>query len=369
VNGAAPPRREPYLRFNLRLFDEANRNEPATPKRRRRAREEGQVAKSQEIVTAFSLLAVFFSLRALTGSTRGKIEALMRYCLDMIGDINGEFGENMAENVIYIFGRIVFISMPVMLVAAAAGVFANVAQAGWVPAPKALLPNLSRLNPAKGLKRVFSFRGVTGLLKSLAKFSVLVCIIYSVIKKEMDIIPLTQDMPVAEGAAYAGGIVIEIGVKSGMVFLLIAVADYVYERFRHEKDIRMSKREIKDEYRQTEGNPQVRGQIRQRMREVSARRMIADVTKADVVITNPTHYAVAVFYDRQKASAPVVLAKGADYMARRIKDAAREHGVEIFESAELARALYGASKIGDEIPPELYQAVAEVLAFVYRLKG
>jgi flagellar biosynthetic protein FlhB len=353
-----------YLKPNLRFFDETNRSEPATPKRRQHAREEGQVVKSREIVTAFSLIVVFFSLRILSGYMVAETKSFMRYCFGLVKSADSD----LALNTAYALRRVALIAIPIMAVTVAVEFAASVAQSGWIITSKIITPNFSRLNPVTGFKRVFSTRAAVALFKSLLKFSVIAYIIYTVLKKEMNVMPFILDMPAMESAAYTGGVITEVGMKSGLIFLFIALADYIYEWRRHEKDIRMSKREIKEEYRQTEGDPQVMSRIRRRMREVSVRGMMKDMPKADVVITNPTHYAVALHYDKLKAAAPVVLAKGADYMAKRIKEAAIKHRVEIVENAELARALYRSVKIGKEIPAELYQAVAEVLAFVYRLR-
>jgi flagellar biosynthetic protein FlhB len=189
------------------------------------------------------------------------------------------------------------------------------------------------------------------------------------IKKEINSIQLLLNMEVLQAIAYVGNLIIDIGLMVGMYFLFLALADFVYQKFDLKKNLKMTKQEVKEEYKNSEGNPEIKGKIKQRMREASMRRMMADIPKADVIITNPTHFAVAIRYDKDKAVAPTVIAKGADYLAQRIKEVARDNNVEIIENKYLARTLYATVDIGREIPEELYQAVAEVLAFVYNLKN
>ena len=193
-------------------------------------------------------------------------------------------------------------------------------------------------------------------------------VIYNSLRDELDNLAMLSQMDIFEAVSWVGNLIVNLGLNVGGWFVFVAAADYAYTRFRHTRDLRMTKQEIKEEFKQTEGSPQIKGRIKSQMREVSMRRMMQQVPRADVIITNPTHYAVALEYDRDSGKAPRVTAKGADYLARRIKEKAAESGVEIVENRELARALYTAVDVGQEIPPEMYQAVAEILAFVYRLR-
>jgi flagellar biosynthetic protein FlhB len=258
--------------------------------------------------------------------------------------------------------------MPVFAVAAIVGVLSNLVQVGWKITPKAMSPKFNRINPLSGFKRLFSAQSLVTLLKSLAKFFVIVIVIYNAVKDELDKLPHLAYMELGEALAYVADLIVSLGISVGGWFLVVAAADFIYTRLKHAKDLKMTKQEVKEEFKQTEGNPQIKGRLRSKMREVSMRRMMQGVPGADVVITNPTHYAVALKYERDDNKAPVCLAKGADFVARRIKEKAMEAGVEIVENKEVARALYDSVEVGQEIPPDLYQAVAEILAYVYRLK-
>ena len=223
-------------------------------------------------------------------------------------------------------------------------------------------PDLKRFDPVSGMKRLFSKDKVVALIMSVAKLSVMFYIVYSYLNDKWNLVLDMHQYTLEQALALIGDIIINIG------FFIIAVADFIYQKWKFHQDMKMSKQEVKDEYKQSEGDPKVKGQQKQRMRQASQRRMMQDIPKADVVITNPTHLAVAIQYDKEKYDAPIVVAKGADYLAQKIKDVARENEVEIVENKPLARMLYHNVEIG-QIPPELYQMVAEVLAYVYGLKG
>ncbi|MDR3239634.1 MAG: flagellar biosynthesis protein FlhB, partial [Clostridiales bacterium] len=268
----------------------------------------------------------------------------------------------------HLLAQALLIVAPLFAAVLAVGVLTNVAQVGWKVTTNALRPKFSRMNPISGAKRLFSAQILVDLCKSLLKFAIIGYVIYNALKRELDRLPALSDMGLFESVSYLGDLITSLGLTVGGWFILIAALDYAYTRFKHSKQLRMSKQEVKDEYKMSEGNPQIKGQIKQRMREASMRRMMQDVPGADVIVTNPTHYAVALRYDRQTARAPVVVAKGADHLARRIKEAGLEHHVAIAENKELARTLYVSVDVGHEIPPELYEAVAEILAFVYKLK-
>ncbi len=274
----------------------------------------------------------------------------------------------MSKYIGYMFTQVVLICLPMLLIAALIGFVTNIVQVGWLVTTKPLKPKFSKLNPISGFKRIFSLKAIVELLKSLLKFGLIIMVVVNVVKKYIDYIPglfLFEPMQII---IFIGDIIVSLGVTVGAAYLFIAGIDYAYTHYKHEKDIKMSKQEIKEEYKMMEGNPQVKGQIRQRMREASMRRMMQDLPTADVIITNPTHYAVALKYDKLSGKAPVVVAKGVDFLAKRIRDTATENNIEIVEDKPLARTLYANVDIGKEIPPELYKAVAEILAYVYKLK-
>lgn len=239
----------------------------------------------------------------------------------------------------------------------------------WKVTTKPLQPKFNKLNPIKGFSRIFSANSLVELLKSIAKLGIIGYVVYSYIKDHLSEIYILYDLTLNRAIGLIGDIVIDVGIRIAAVYMVLAFLDFVYQKWKFKQDMMMTKQEVKDEYKNQEGDPQIKGKQKQRMREASMRRMMQQLPEADVVITNPTHYAVAVKYDPDKYDAPYVLAKGQDYLAQRIKEIAKENDVEIVENKPLARMLYANVEIGGLIPPELYQAVAEVLAFVYHLKG
>lgn len=345
------------------------RTEQATPKRRREAREKGQVRKSQELVSALMLVIMFGALSLLGPGMWNQMRDLMRKGLTL-GYRNGEMlsaagaTEVIAQSAITM-GRIV---LPLLLIAFAAAILVNVVQIGFLFSTKALEPKFSRLNPLEGLKRMFSFRTLFELAKSIAKTVLIGVIGYNLVIENAATLSRMAGDNIEASVGSIGQSVINAGFKIGLALLIIAIFDFVYQWFKYEKDLRMSKYEVKMEYKQTEGDPQIKSRIRQKQRQMAMMRMMESVPQADVVITNPTHFAVALKYDSQSSGAPIVTAKGQDYIALRIKEIAKEHGVEMVENRPVAQALYKNCEIGHEIPLELYQAVAEILAFVYKRK-
>ncbi|MCL2415188.1 MAG: flagellar biosynthesis protein FlhB, partial [Defluviitaleaceae bacterium] len=255
------------------------------------------------------------------------------------------------------------------LVVMGVGIFVNIVQVGWAPTTKTLRPNFSKLSPLKGIKRVFGMKMLLELVKALLKFAIILLVVYTMLSNEIDMLAVLFQMDLIPAVMYIGNLFVTIGMTVGIVYIFIAGIDYIYNRRKHEKELRMTKQEMKEEYKQMEGDPLIKGKIRQKMREVSMRRMMGDVPTADVIITNPTHYAIALKYDKEKSDAPFVVAKGADHLAQKIKDIAKDSNITIVEDKPLARTLYAAVEVGQEIPPNLYQAVAEVLAYVYKLKN
>ncbi len=234
---------------------------------------------------------------------------------------------------------------------------------------KPLMPKMSKISPISGFKRMFSKDKVFELLKSVAKLIVLFYVVYSSLKDEWGMVVNIYRLELFPAVLLVVDTVINVGFKISIVFMILAAVDYYYQRRKFKNDMKMTKQEVKDEYKSTEGNPQIKGRIRSKMQEASRRRMMQSVPEADVVITNPTHLAIALKYDKELGEAPVVLAKGADFLAEKIKNTARANKVEIVENKPLARMLYYNVEIGNQIPPELYQMVAEVLAYVYSIQG
>jgi len=258
---------------------------------------------------------------------------------------------------------------PVFIALILAGIIGNVGQFGFLFTTKPLIPKFEKINPIKGLKRIFSAKtlveGIKMVLKSIVAFMVGFWLFFDFIHD----MPRVEMMEFYEQIKWFANKSLILIFAMLAVFFVFALIDFAYQKYTYKKSLRMSKQEIKDEYKQTEGNPEVKAKIRQIQREMAKKRMISEIPKADVVITNPTHYAVAIRYDKTKDEAPRVVAKGVDHLALKIKEIAREHDVMIVENPPLARELYKSVDVGEIIPPKLYKAVAEVLAFVYKSKG
>lgn len=358
-----------YIDINLSFF-EGDKTEQPTASKKEKARSEGQVALSKEVATAIIFIASFLALKVFAGYLyEGSIEIFYKN-LTLIESIDDIFNINYINNLIlFVMQRIFIICLPIFAVCLFFGLIVNLIQVGWKPSSKLLKPKLSAFNPVNGFKRIISVRSLVEFVKSLLKLAIVSIAIYSCLKDEVYQIQSLMFMDLFQGLLYIGNVCVNLGIKVGIYFILVAVLDYAYTRYSHNKKLKMTKQEVKDEHKMSEGDPQIKGKIRQKMREVSMRRMMQEIPNADVVITNPTHYAVALKYDNLTSRAPIVVAKGVDHLARRIKEIAKENNVEIVENRPLARTLYSTVDIGKEIPPELYQAVAEVLAFVYKLKN
>jgi len=354
------------LSLHLQLFA-GEKTEKATPRRRQEARKKGQVLRSIEINSALILLVAFTAIYALGPYIYRELSQFMQW---MFGNaFTLEFSVAGIRN-FFINALIVFlkVTLPIMLLIMVIGVLANVVQVGFMFTGEPLKIKLERLNPVAGLKRIFSKRSLVELFKSLVKVGAAGYIAFDVIRDEFMRLPALQDMDVMAIGIFIGSLTYRIGWRVGLVLLILAIFDYAYQWWEYEKNLRMSKQEIKDEYKQTEGDPLIRSKIKERQRQMAMRRMMQDIPQADVVITNPTHFAVAIKYDGKTMQAPVVVAKGQDFVAARIKEIAKEHRIAIVENKPLAQALFKSVEIGAEVPPELYKAVAEVLAFVYQLK-
>ena len=256
-----------------------------------------------------------------------------------------------------------------MVASVTVAILVNALQVGWKPTGKPLQPNVSKISPLNGFKRLFKLDKLVDLLKAVLKVGLVGYIAYSTFIDQVGIVNLVYDLTLFGAVIYVGNIVINFGLKVSAVFLIIGIADFMYQKYKFSKEMRMSKQEIKDEFKQTEGDPKIKGQIRQKMREASQRRMMQKLPEADVVITNPTHLACAIKYDKEIAEAPILLAKGADFLAERIKEVARENFIPIVENKPLARMLYHNVELDEQIPEELYQMTAEVLSYVYSISG
>ena len=366
------------LELNLQFFAKdgpgGEKTEQPTSKKLTDARKEGQVAKSKEIANCLGLLAFFLVLKVLLGYIGSSFLAIFSEIYNKIPETVTMYQGNVNEYdfiqvIKYAVIRLLSIVGPILAIGFIVAFLSDFFQVKWQITSKPLMPKLSKLNPINGFKKMFSVNSLIELLKSILKIGLVVIVVYNYIKDRAEYIFFLYDMPLLQALQLVGDFVIDLGIRISIVYVVIAAVDFIYQKVKFKKDMMMTKQEVKDEYKQQEGDPQVKGKIRAKMREVSQRRMMQALPQADVVITNPTHYAVAIKYDPEQYDAPIVLAKGEDYLAQKIKEVAREHNVEIVENKPLARMLYANVDVGQLVPPELYQAVAEVLAFVYQLKG
>jgi flagellar biosynthetic protein FlhB len=346
----------------------SDRTERATPKRREEARKRGQVARSQEVGNALGLLALFSILAVLGGWLLGSFRELMADGLATAGDgtdLTPSEALGRLTGAFWAGGRLV---LPFLIVGGVVALLASIIQVRPRITPQALKPRFSVLNPVNGVKRLFSRRSLVTLIKDLVKVAVIGGVAYWTVSSAIpEIVGLTGAGP-GQILAVVGGLVLRLGFAVAGAYLVIAVADALFERWQHEKDLRMTKDEVKREHKDQETSPEVRAALRRRAREMANRRMMAAVPSADVVITNPTHFAVALRYARS-LPAPLVVAKGQDRMAFRIMEAARAHGITVLQDPPLARSLFAAVEVGQYVPGESFAAVAEILAYVYRVGG
>lgn len=345
------------------------KTEKPTPRKRRKAREKGQVAQSREIPSVTILLTalgVFY----LAGSWMfGEMAAVLQGILSESATIQMDSipaAQHLAKRC---FGHFFEILLPLMVPLLVVGIAANVGQIGFLVKKDALAPDLKKVFSFKGLKRLVSLRSLVELLKSVFKLLFVGGIAYIVVKSELVKIPSLIQLDVMGIFSYLAGTSFKVIFWVCLAMIVLAAGDFGYQRWQHEKELRMTKQEVKEDTKQADGDPKVKSRIRKAQMEMASRRMMEMIPQADVVVTNPTHYAVALRFDPKEMDAPTVVAKGADHMAARIRQAAADHDVPIVENKPLARSLYAVTDIGDAIPVDLYKAVAEVLAYVYRLKG
>jgi flagellar biosynthetic protein FlhB len=343
------------------------RTERATPKRREEARREGKVARSTELTNAVALLAGVSALSYFGGRLMQRLSDLFRSLLSASSSgIATQAGAYFTFQQLSM--QITSILLPLLVTLVAVGLASNVGQVGFMFTEKTLQPRWSLINPVEGFKRILSLRSLTELLKSILKVTIIGLIAWVTLKSDLErLVPLTgADGPTLVGQV--GAATVRLGLRVGFALLALAVLDYGYQRWEFERSIRMSQQELVEEQKQTEGDPAVKARVRQVQRLLARRRMMTDLATADVVVTNPTHYAVALKYDRATMPAPLVVAKGMRKMALKIKEKAREHRIPIVEDPPLARLLYKECEIGQAIPVSVYQAVARVLAHVWKLR-
>ena len=363
-NPSVPPYEAPFV-FDLQLFAGDDKTEEPTAKKRQDARKKGQVGRSTELNTAFVLAVGFFTLKLMADYIYVQIADYTTY---IFGHLNQSID---AENVMTLFAGIMVVlvktALPVMLAIMVIGLAINFFQVGLLFNTEKLEPKLDNLNPINGFGRIFSKRSLVELVKSLFKIAIIGAFLYMFLQEQVLIMPQYIYLDRFTALAQMENGIFKRAVQVGGVMFCMAGRDCAYQKWQTTQDLKMSKQEVKDEFKQSEGDPQIKGKIRQKQRQMAMARMMQEVPKADVIITNPTHFAVAPVY-QQGMLAPRVVAKGQDLVAQKIKAIGRENNVPLVENRPLARALYAAVQVGDFVPQELYRAVAEVLAYVYRLK-
>ncbi len=343
------------------------KTEKPTGKRRKDARKEGNVFQSREICTVAILFGVFWMIRILFPFIYTQIRQYFNWIMDAMA---GEPESFLTYQLFLVTVLTAFkCALPLLFAAFLLGVLSHGVQTRFNVAFKALRPKFSKLNPLKGIKKLFSLKNLMEVVKSLIKIALLLILLYNILTADLAQIGRMLGLPVMNSAVLTLNMIFNLVMKVCLAFTVVAFFDFLFQRWQYEKDLKMTKQEVKDEFKQTEGNPEIKGRIRRIQRQMAMSRMMQKVPEADVIIRNPTHFAVAVQYNPDKHAAPVVLAKGQDELALRIVRTGEEHGVHVIENRPLARALYASCELDREIPAEFYGAVAEVLVYIYRVSN
>ena len=347
---------------------DSQKTEKATPKRRRDELRKGNIFFSNDAVSVVVLIAGLATLFLSMGSMADNLGQFLRSCISLVRlsqgtDAVGDLRQLLPE----LLWSFVLTVGPILLVPTVAGIAATFFQTKLLVTGESLRPKFSRINPLQGIKRLFSLRSLIEALKGLLKITVLLYIIYNFLAGTVELFTKYLFTDLVTACSHLAGLAFQMSMQIAVAYVVLAAADVFYQWMDYERQLRMSKQEIKEEFKQIEGDPQVKGRIKEIQRKMAQSRMMQKVPQADVVVRNPTHFAVALRYKPDRDRAPVVLAKGQDQIALRIVQKAEESGVAVVENVPLARALYASAELGQEIPPELYGAVAEVLVYLYQL--
>ena len=347
------------------------KTEAPTEKRRREAREEGNVSKSPEVNTVFVLLSAViflrFAFKGIYNNIIKSIDLSLNYLSPSLyrdmtfTTFQSLFLEQLSIALVIILPLAAFVMFW--------GVFANLIQVGWLLTLKPLKPKFSKINPISGLKNMFAPKKLFDTAKNILKLVIIGTVAYVTINGRLDEMLASINESTGSIVVFMLLLIFDVAIRIIITLLIIAVLDYTYQRYEYEKKLKMTKQQIKDEHKMTEGDPKIKGRIRQLQREMSKRRMMESVPKATVVVTNPTHISIAIQYEQETMDAPVVVAKGADNLALKIRESAKEHNIPLYEDVPLARAMYDKVEPGDVIPQEFFAAVAEIIAYVYKLQG
>lgn len=355
------------LRLDLQFFA-GEKTEKATDKKRQDSRKKGQVLKSQDVTSALVILSVFLFLFFASGFLRNRFFTFFQHSFTHYFSIE-QFDMHGAMAIYReLLIELAFILLPIMVIAVIAGIAGNLFQFGWLFTTEPLKFDLKKLDPIKGLKRMFSIRAIVELMKSVLKISFIGTVTFLVIWMNIEKVLSLAFKSAWDTLSTVAQLTAMMGIAASFTLLFISILDYFYQKYDYEKNLRMSKQDIKDEHKNMDGDPLIKSRIKQRQREMAMRRMMQEVPTADVVITNPTHYAIAIKYDDGNMDAPVVVAKGVDFIAQKMKMIATEHDIVMVENRPLARALYDQVEIDEAVPEEFFKAIAEILAYVYRIQ-
>ncbi len=346
------------------MADDQEKTEEATSKKIEDARKDGNVPKSMDTSAFVTLVVALVAFLAMLSWIESRVVYLYYYYQSLIGsEITKEITLQIS---IITFREIIYMVIPLALSVAIAGLLANILQTGFIFTTKPLMPDFSKLDPIKGLKNLLSIKKLVETIKTILKVTVVMWVSYYFLLEFTKELPTVIYFPLYEQLGWLKSKVLILAAVILLIFLILALMDLLFVRYTYFKSLRMSKQEIKDEYKQMEGDPKIKAKIRQIQMQMTRKRMMQEIPQADVVITNPTHYAIAIRYNQDKEAAPKVIAKGTDYVALRIKEVAMNYNIQIVENPPLARELYKKCNLGELIPENLYKAVAEVLAFVYK---
>ena len=348
--------------------DSGDKTEEPTPHKLSEARKKGQITKSKEVTSAFGYIAAYVALRSVAQPLWDHMVNLSHYVFGQLPYVTTSQGGFTQEILVQSMISFVLAIGPLFGVVFMVSLFAEFLQTGGMMSVESISPKLEKLNPIEGFKKMFAMKGLVTLIINLVKIFLVFWISFKVLMDKYPLIITTVNSNLWLTMGFVGDIVFTIAMRIGVFYIAVAAFDYLFQRFEFMKQMKMSKQEVKEEYKRLEGDPQIKRRMREMQREMSQGRMMGNVPKSDVVVTNPTHLAVALKYDSKEMRSPIVLAKGQRKQAAEIRRIAEEHFIPIVENRSLARALYKLSEIGQEIPYELYKAVAEVLAFVYNLK-
>lgn len=349
--------------------DFGDKTEAPTPRRRQEARENGQIARSQDLTAAALFLAAMLLLNFFGSGIMTTLRDVMQRMLgyDTLADFRTP---SLAEAFFQLLLRVAVALGPVLAGFVLVAVAINLVQVGFFLSTKRIQPKLEMLNPTRGIKRIFGGgQGIVTLLMNLAKLVLITLVAYSAVHGKIGLIVAATKLSAEQIFLLGSQIVYDIGLRIAVLLLVLAILDYAYQRYKNEQQLKMTKQQVKEEMKRMEGDPLIKQRRRQLQLQRATQRIRQDVPKADFIVTNPTHYAVAIQYDPDQMNAPKVVAKGADYLAFRIREVAAEHGIPILERPPLARAIYKDVEVGQEIPEKFYAAVAEILAYVYEISG